>query len=261
MKPAPFVYHRPRTVEEAVALLGLPASKVLAGGQSLVPLMNFRLSRPRHLVDINWLPGLDGVEWDPDQGRLRLGALVRHQVLATHPLVRRHLPVLAEAAGHIGHWAIRSRGTLGGSLAHADPAAELPAAMVALGARFCLRSQSGERWVDAGEFFQGLYTTVLAEDELLTAVEVSVDPSARWGFYEIARRVGDFALAGAYARRRGGAIDLTWFGVGPKPFTVELQAGEAEAALEQVLQTAAEDVAARQWAKVAAMRALQRAGR
>lgn len=260
MKPAPFVYHRPRTVEEAVELLAQPASKVLAGGQSLVPLMNFRLSRPRHLVDINWLPGLDGVEWDSTSGRLRLGALVRHQVVATHPLVRRHLPVLSEAAGHIGHWAIRSRGTLGGSLAHADPAAELPAAMVALGARLCLRSQTCERWVDAREFFQGLFTTALAEDELITAVEVSVDQAARWGFYEIARRVGDFALAGAYAKRRDGVIGLTWFGIGPRPFTVELQEDQAETALEEVLQTAAEDLAVRQWAKVAALRALQRTG-
>jgi carbon-monoxide dehydrogenase medium subunit len=260
MKPAPFIYHRPRTVEEAVALLGQPASKVLAGGQSLVPLMNFRLSRPRHLVDINWLPGLDGVEWDPSSGRLRLGALVRHQVLATHPLVRHHLPVLSEAASHIGHWAIRSRGTLGGSLAHADPAAELPAAMVALGARFCLRGQAGERWVEAREFFQGLFTTALADDELLTAVEVTVDPAARWGFYEIARRVGDFAMAGAFVKRRNGAIGLTWFGVGPKPLTAELQEGDREAALEEILETAPGDVAVRQWAKVAALRALQRAG-
>jgi len=200
VKPAPFGYHRPATVAEAVALLDALQDdvKVLAGGQSLVPLMNFRLSVPAELVDINGIAELTGHDVTGDV--LRLGALTRHHELERSATVRGAAPLLALAAPYIGHPQIRSMGTLGGSLSHADPAAELPAIMLALDARMVAASARGERIVPAAEFFVSHFTTALEPDELLTAVEVPV-AAERTGhaFLEVAARYGDFALVGAGA--------------------------------------------------------------
>ncbi|WP_029421175.1 FAD binding domain-containing protein [Alicyclobacillus macrosporangiidus] len=241
MKPVAFAYHRPRTLQEALELLrSEPDCKVLAGGQSLVPLMNFRLSRPGALVDINDVEGLDRVE--PTDTGIRIGALVRHQVLSEHPLVREVHPVLAEAASHVGHWAIRNRGTLGGSLAHADPAAELPAAMVALDATFELASAQGVREVPARSFFLGYLMTDLQPHELLVAVHVPKGEGRAFGFAEFARRPGDFALAGAFAEvGDGGAGAVTWFGVSGGPercaLTFPADAAAREAAFAALVES------------------------
>lgn len=226
MKPAPFRYARPATATEAVALLaaGGGEAKLLAGGQSLVPLLNMRLVRPAVLVDLNGARELERIDPGPDGG-LVLGALVRHADLAAAPLVRERAPLLAEAARHVGHTAIRNRGTLGGSLAHADPAAELPAALLALDATLGLLRPRGLRRVAAGDFFRGLLVTALAEDELLVEVAVPAAPRG-WGFAEIARRPGDFALAGVAASLDGKAhTRVVGFGVADRP--VRLRASEA----------------------------------
>jgi carbon-monoxide dehydrogenase medium subunit len=201
VRPAPFEYFAPRTVEEVLDLLGRHGSegKLLAGGQSLVPMMNMRLVRPAVVVDLNRVAGLGAVR--AGEGRLRLGALVRQHVLDRDPRIAIETPLLAEAAPLIGHLQTRARGTVGGSLVHADPAAELPACMIALDAVFHLRSVRAHRVCRAQDFFQGLLSTALEPDELLTEVEVSGGPRARTGhgFAEIARRHGDFALVGACA--------------------------------------------------------------
>jgi carbon-monoxide dehydrogenase medium subunit len=235
VKPARFRYARPRALAEALEMLVASEgeAKVLAGGQSLVPMMNMRLVRPSVLVDVNGLTGLAQVSAAPDGG-LVVGALARHSDLLVSPLVRERVPLLAEAARHIGHRAIRNRGTLGGSLAHADPAAELPAVTVVLEAEMIVGSQTGLRRLAAADFFQGLLTTALRADEVL--LEVRFPPSPRgWGFAELARRPGDFALAGvvgvidvaAGAPPSGGAARLVGFGIGPRP----LRLGPAEEAL------------------------------
>ena len=199
VKPAPFRYARASSLAEAIALLaaGHGDAKVLAGGQSLVPMLNMRLVRPAVLVDVNGLHELIGITPTPDGG-LRIGALTRHAELAASPVVIERASLLAEAARHVGHAAIRNQGTLGGSLAHADPAAELPAALVALDARVHVTGPRGAREIAADALFLGLLTTALEPDEILTAIEVPAQPPG-WGFVEIARRPGDFALAGVAA--------------------------------------------------------------
>lgn len=225
MKPAPFDYHAPTRLEDALQLLAEHGSdaKPLAGGQSLVPAMNFRLAQPAVLVDLNGVAKLAHVTWERDGG-LRLGAMTRQRVLERDRLVADQAPLLAEAAPHIAHEQIRNRGTIGGSLAHADPASELPAVMVALGARFRVRSLAGERWVPAADFFVGLFTTVLEPGELLVEVEVPPRPvGAGWGFEEAARRHGDYALAGVAAQvelagdGRCSEARVVLFGVGEGP--------------------------------------------
>jgi carbon-monoxide dehydrogenase medium subunit len=195
MKPAEFEYYRPSTVEEAISMLDKlgPEAKVVAGGQSLVPLMNFRLARPSCLVDINRIGELTFVT---HVGRfVRIGALVRHSTLVNDPTIRKYVPLLAEAARKIGHVHIRNRGTFGGSVVHADPAAELPAASVALDARFRIVGPSGERVVPAEEFFLTYMTTVLEPEELLVEAEIPVlSPTMGYGVREISRRHGDFAI-------------------------------------------------------------------
>lgn len=216
MKPASFTYDKTTSIQEAVAWLDShPEGKLVAGGQSLIPLMNFRLSRPEQLLDITDIPHLADVSISA--GTLSIGSLIRHQALYEHEAVRERLPVLTEAAGNVGHWAIRNRGTLGGSLAHADPAAELPAAMVALNASFHLVSTVEERDVDARDFYLGFLMTDLQPGELLTQVNIPLTDT-RFGFDEIARRPGDFALAGAFAEVvEGGSGALTWFGISGGP--------------------------------------------
>lgn len=201
MKPAPFDYVAPRSLDEALEVLAERPddAKVLAGGQSLIPLLNFRLAQPALLVDVNRLPGLDGVEVASD-GELRLGALVRQGRLERDPRVAARAPLLAAALPHVAHPQIRNRGTLGGSLAHADPAAELPAVALALDARLRLARRGGERWVAARDFFLGLFATALEPGELLVEVALPPPPPrSGFAFLEIARRHGDYALAGVAA--------------------------------------------------------------
>jgi carbon-monoxide dehydrogenase medium subunit len=199
VKPAPFEYVRASSLEEALAAMASHGgeAKALAGGQSLVPAMNFRIAQPAVLVDLNRVPGLDGIE--AAANGLRLGALARHRALERSTDVRQAAPLVAETMPFVAHLPIRTRGTLGGSLAHADPAAELPAIMLALDASLEVRSQSGPRTIAAREFFTGLYATALAPDELITAVTIPRRRAEGWAVDEVARRHGDFALAGAAA--------------------------------------------------------------
>ncbi|REJ83102.1 MAG: xanthine dehydrogenase family protein subunit M [Acidobacteria bacterium] len=209
MKPAPFRYCAPETVDEALELLatGDPEDevKLLAGGQSLVPAMNFRLARPGLLIDLNRIAELASIATrdDAEGSILRLGAMVRQSAAEHSPDVARLAPLMGEALPSVAHTQIRNRGTVGGSLAHADPAAELPAVMLALDARMHLRSVRGERAVDAGDFFLGLFETALEPDEMLTAIEIDAASAVEGScFEEVSRRRGDYALAGAAARVR-----------------------------------------------------------
>jgi carbon-monoxide dehydrogenase medium subunit/6-hydroxypseudooxynicotine dehydrogenase subunit alpha len=198
MKPVQFEYDDPRTLEEALDLLARHADscKVLAGGQSLVPLMNFRLARPERLVDINGIDSLAYIR--RDDGNLVIGAISRHADVEHSKVVAESVPLLAEAIGWVGHSQIRNRGTVGGSVAHADPAAELPAVFAALDATFHTRSKRGSRSLGWKQFFVSEFTTALAPDELVTEVAVPVmDRSIGSAFVEYARRHGDFALGGA----------------------------------------------------------------
>jgi CO/xanthine dehydrogenase FAD-binding subunit len=200
VKPAGFDYFAPQSTGEALELLaqGPDDSKVLAGGQSLVPLMNFRLARPERLVDLNGLPELAYIE--RRNGDVVIGAMTRHAAIERSTLVANELPLLADAIGWVGHEQIRNRGTVGGSVAHADPAAELGAALAALDARMRLRSADGERVLPWSEFFVFGFMTALEPDEILVEVEVPALPAgAVTGFIEFARRHGDFALGGAAA--------------------------------------------------------------
>ncbi|OGT95820.1 MAG: molybdopterin dehydrogenase, partial [Gemmatimonadetes bacterium RIFCSPLOWO2_02_FULL_71_11] len=199
MKPAPFAYHAPHTLDEALALLAAHGdAKPLAGGQSLIPAMNFRLARPAALVDLGGVAELRYVR--AEGGVLALGAMTRQAELERSDAVARLAPLVAEAMPHVAHPQIRNRGTVGGSLAHADPAAELPAVMVASEARLLLRGRAGERWIPAEQFFVGLFATALAPGELLVAIELPAPPPRTgWAFEEVARRHGDYALVGVAA--------------------------------------------------------------
>lgn len=201
MKPAPFEYQAPTSLEAALDVLSRRGgeAKLLAGGQSLIPVMNFRLAEPALLVDINKLTELDFIRRGED-GTLRIGALTRQRRLERDPLVAEAAPLLHEAVPFIAHPQIRNRGTFGGSLAHADPAAELPALAVALRARLRLQRASGDRWVDAADFFGGLFTTALEPDEMLVEAAIPpLPPRTGWAFMEIARRHGDYAQVGIAA--------------------------------------------------------------
>lgn len=195
MKPAAFDYHRPANLDEALALFAELEGEVclIAGGQSLGPMLNLRLARPDHIVDINDISSLDGIE---DRGSLiKIGALVRHHRLVTDTTIRHRLPILANAAATIGHYAIRQRGTVGGSLAHADPAAQLPLIAILLDAEIVCRSPAGERRLPAREFIHSIMTTALAPNEIVTAVQLpALLPASGWGFEIFSRRRGDFAI-------------------------------------------------------------------
>jgi aerobic carbon-monoxide dehydrogenase medium subunit len=195
VKPRVFAYHQPRTLDEALELLAAGDDvAVLAGGQSLVPMMNARLASPEIVVDINRLSGLDAIWIDGD--RLVVGALVRHETLVGHPLVLERLPLLSAMARTIAHWPIRTRGTIGGSLVHADPAAQWPLAAVLLEAELELESRGNARRVPAADFFEGALTTTLAAGELLTAIRFRLpDASHGAAFRLLARRPGDYAIA------------------------------------------------------------------
>jgi carbon-monoxide dehydrogenase medium subunit len=232
MKPAPFAYHRPASLAETFDLLDRygDEGRILAGGQSLVPALNLRLATPRAVIDINRLPDLDGIRTTPEG--LAIGALVRQEALERSPLVREHAPLVAAAVPHVGHTAIRARGTVGGSLALADPAAELPACVVALDATIRVAGRAGRREIAAADFFRGIYTTALGAGEIVTEVLLPRPPAGwRWGFDELARRHGDFALAGLAAGLRTGGdateARLVFLGVGLGP----VRALRAETAL------------------------------
>jgi CO/xanthine dehydrogenase FAD-binding subunit len=225
VKPAPFDYASPSTVDEALALLD-EDSRPLAGGQSLVPMLNFRLARPARLVDLERIAGLDRLEADGDV--LRIGAMTRQAALERSPLVGERWPLLHQAVRLVGHPQIRSRGTVGGSVAHADPKAELPLALAALDARYHVRSSRGSRTVAAGELAVGPLMTTLAPDELLVEIEVPAPPAgARSAFVEHARTHGDFAVAGVAAVIAPGHAAIALLGAEPRP----VRAAEIEAAV------------------------------
>jgi CO/xanthine dehydrogenase FAD-binding subunit len=230
MKPAQFEYHDPTTVEETIALLKQygDEGKVLAGGQSLVPLMNFRLSRPAALIDLNRIPALAYIR--EADGQLRFGAMTRQRTIERSDLVRSRVPLLTEATALVGHLPIRTRGTIGGSVAHADPAAEYPAVVTALEGELVVRGAGGERVVRPEEFFVSYLTTSLGPDEILTEVRLPVQPKGSgYAFEEFSRRHGDFAIVGiaAFLVGEGGRCKkarLATCGAGPTP--IRLRAAE-----------------------------------
>ena len=227
MKAPPFAYAKPKSLAEAFALLERPGAKVLAGGQSLIPSLNMRLSSPELLVDITGLQELKGIS--TKDGKLLIGALTTHAQLEKDSSVKKLVPLLAEAVPHIAHAAIRNRGTLGGSLALADPAAEYPACAVALDAVFILKGKSGERRVKAAEFFKGLFETALKPGELLVAAEF---PSGgKSAFLELTRRHGDYAIIGLAVHESR----FVFFGAGATPVVVTGKSlAEAKAALARI---------------------------
>lgn len=237
MKPPPFEYHDPRSVDETLGLLAEHGedAKVLAGGQSLVPLLNFRLANPERLVDINRLGELAYIQ--RHEGVLRIGTLTRHAALERSALVARNWPLLNEAMQWVAHPQIRNRGTVGGTVAHADPAAEIPVALAALDARFRVRSSAGDRTIPWKDFFVTHLTTTLEPDELLLEIEVPpVAPRTGHAFTEFARRHGDFGLGGAAVLLTvdaSGACEraaISLLAAGPTP----IRASAAEAVLEGV---------------------------
>lgn len=255
MKPPPFAYAAPTTVDDVLDVLRLEPEEttLLAGGQSLMPMLNMRMAAPRVLVDLNGVAELGRIDADAD--RVRVGAMVRQRALETDARIAQRVPLLAEATRHIAHVPIRTRGTVGGSLAHADPSAELPAAISALGGRLHLRGPDGDRVVAANEFFLGPLTTAREPGELLVAIDVEPPPAGSgWAFLEVARTHGAFALAGAAAvvhLDAAGRIDhaaLALCGVGGAPYAAtwlaDMATGERpDAALfEQVAQRVHEEI-------------------
>jgi len=233
MKPAPFKYYAPTTVDEALAHLAEHGwdAKVLAGGQSLIPMMNFRLAQPAVLVDLNNVAELFYIRPGRDGGLL-VGAMTRQRQVERDPLATERAPMIHAALPKVAYPQVRNRGTFGGSIAHADPSAELVAASVALSGKFRLRSKRGERWVPADQFFVGLFTTVLEPDELLVEIALPpLPPRSGWSFLEVARRHHDFALVGAAAvasMDSGGRCEqarLVYFSVGDGPVEARQAAG------------------------------------
>ena len=225
MKPAPFAFFRATSTEEALGLLAEHGhdAKPLAGGQSLIPAMNFRLARPAVLVDLNGVAELAGISAQPD-GSLRCGAMTRQRAMERSTAVAAAAPLLAEALPWVAHAAIRTRGTIGGSIAHGDPAAELPAVLTALDARYLVQSSGGQRWLAADAFMTGLFVTALEPGELVVAIEIPpMAPRTGWAFLEMARRHGDFALAGVACTvtldeaGNCNAARIALFGVGDGP--------------------------------------------
>jgi carbon-monoxide dehydrogenase medium subunit len=252
MKPPVFDYHAPTTVEEAIALLSRYGgeAKLLAGGQSLMPLLNFRLSRPAAIVDLNTIPSLGYIR--EDDGVIRFGAMTRQRTIEFSEVVRRRLPLLTEATALVGHLPIRTRGTIGGSLAHADPSAEYPAVFTALDGTVVVRGPRGERTLRPAELFQSYLSTNLAADEVLVEVQLPVMAAgAGFAFEEFSRRHGDFAIVGIAAMivgdgERCRTARLVTAGAGPVP--VRLRSAEeilerdglADAAVEAAASRAAE---------------------
>ena len=224
MKPADFEYHRPRNIEEVLALLQEfgDEGKILAGGQSLMPLKNFRLAQPAHIIDINFIDGMDYTR--SDKGVLKIGCLARQSRLLDHSIVRERCPLLTEALTYVGYEQIRHRGTLCGSLAHADPAAELPAVLLALDGFVTVQNLTTKREVAARDFFKSYLTTSLSSDEMVLEASIpETPPGAGWSFTEFARRFGDFAIVGVavlLVREQEKITDarIALTGVGDKPW-------------------------------------------
>ena len=232
MKPAPFAYKKARSLAEAVALLGQHKdARLLAGGQSLIATLNMRLSAPTLLIDINGIDGLDRIAMK--DGMVEIGALMRHAAAERSDVIAQYAPLIARALPHIAHVAIRNRGTLGGSIAFADPAAELPACLLALDGEVDATGPKGKRTIKAQDFFKGLFETALGPQDVLTAIRVpAAGKDTRVGFAELARRQGDYAIVGLAASARADGkgladVRLAFFGVGATP----LRARKAEAAL------------------------------
>ncbi|MBI2364880.1 MAG: xanthine dehydrogenase family protein subunit M [Deltaproteobacteria bacterium] len=252
MKPADFHYHRPRTTEEALSLLKDfgEEGKVLAGGQSLMPLMNFRLAQPAHVVDINFIDGLDYIK--SENGFIKIGCLARQSRLLGDSLVRQRCPLLADALACVGHEQTRNRGTFCGSLVHADPAAELPAVLLALDGSVTVGNSTGKREIAARDFFHSYLTTALASDEMVLEASVPEQPArAGSSFVEFARRFGDFAIVGVAVvlvpdKERIADARIALTGVGEKPW----RARDIEAML--VGHTGSTDLFGRIGAEVAA---------
>jgi len=235
MKPTPFGYVRATSVRHALALHAESGgdARYLAGGQSLLPALNFRLDAPSRLIDLNGITGLSGIRIEGEA--LVIGALTRHAQVAADPLIRTHLPLIAKAMDHVAHPAIRNRGTFGGSVALADPAAEMPACVLALGGTIIAEGTGGRREIAADDFFLGSYETALAPGEVLVEVRLPLPhPQARPGFSEIARRKGDYATVGV-ALMTGPAARVVWFGLSDRP----LRDPAAEAAIPDGPQAAA----------------------
>ena len=243
MKPAPFAYIKAKTLKEAVTLLAKHKddARLLAGGQSLIATLNMRLSAPDLLIDINGIKNLNGIA---KKGKyVEIGALARHAQVERSDVIAKHAPLIALAMPHIGHPAIRNRGTFGGSIAFADPAAELPACLLALGGEIDIAGPRGKRKVRADAFFKGLFETALRPQEMIIAVRVpAADKTTRVGFAELARRHGDYAMVGLAASARGNGkglanVRLAYFGVGDTPIRVKkaeaaLAAGDVDAAVK-----------------------------
>jgi carbon-monoxide dehydrogenase medium subunit len=233
VKPAPFAYTKAKTLKEAVTLLAKHKddARLLAGGQSLIATLNMRLSAPDLLIDINGIKNLNGIA---KKGKyVEIGALARHAQVEHSDVIAKHAPLITLAMPHIGHPAIRNRGTFGGSIAFADPAAELPACLLALGGEIDIAGPRGKRKVKADAFFKGLFETALRPQEMITAIRIpAADKATRVGFAELARRHGDYAIVGLAASARGNGkgladVRLAYFGVGDTP----VRARKAEAAL------------------------------
>jgi aerobic carbon-monoxide dehydrogenase medium subunit len=232
VKPAPFKYLAADSLAAALAAKAEhgAAARFLAGGQSLIPAMNFRLAQPAVLIDINGLAELDYVRAD---GALRIGALTRTRTLERSTLVAERHPLLSEAVPHVAHPQIRNRGTFGGNLAHADPASEMPAVVLALGGRFRLKSRKAERWVEAHDFFVAALTTALSDDEMLVEVELpALPPRTGTCFMEVARRRGDYAMMGVAAVVTGKKARVALCNAGATPVLIEVT--QMQHAAEQV---------------------------
>ncbi len=245
MKPAPFAYAKARSVAHAIELLGADDARLLAGGQSLIATLNMRLSHPALLIDLNGVGGLDGIV--SSNGHLEIGALVRHAQAERSAELARRAPLIALAMPHIGHPAIRHRGTIGGSVAFADPAAELPACVLALDGELAIAGPQGSRAVKADDFFKGLFETALTARDVLTAIRIpAAGAETRVGFAEFARRHGDYAMVGLAASARADGkqlrdVRLAYFGVGSTPLRARhaeqaLAAGDVEAAVRALAQ-------------------------
>jgi aerobic carbon-monoxide dehydrogenase medium subunit len=254
MKLPTFEYETPATIDEAVGLLAEHGdeAKVLAGGQSLIPLLAMRLARPAVLIDINNVAGLSDISVN---GEVTIGAMARHRAVERSEAVHSVVPILAAALHHVGHDAIRTRGTIGGSIAHADPSAELPTLARTLGATMVVTNAGGSREIEADDFFQGFLMTSLEPDELLTAVKIPIGGAGSgWSFNEVARRDGDFALVGCAVTLQLGAdatitgVRIGLLGVSGEPFraaTAEaalLGASAGDAAFAEAAQAAADEV-------------------
>lgn len=242
MKPPPFAYLRPVEIDAAVDALATygDEAKPLAGGQSLLPMMNFRLARPAILIDLERIPGLDRIHAEDET--LEVGAMARQAEVGRSAEVRRHVPLVGDALRHVGHHQIRTRGTIGGSLAHADPAAELPAVALLLDAEMRARGPDGQRVIAAERFFEGPFTTALADDELLVSVRFPLGTADASAFEEISRRSGDFAIVGVVGSRVADQVRLVGFGLGWVPLRLRAAEGVLSGAAlsEATIATAAE---------------------